>query len=381
MKKTVLALGLMMSGFWAVAQKVDLDKFNFEVAYQRLPTQPVPLDKRTYGTRVKLGAALNSYIFEGPTNERLKVDGWKRVTDDPTIGVEFNLDDFVFRGSESKNETVEIKDKSGAVTSRTTYYWLEATYSGRGICKYKAPFTPKPLTEKEIAEAKAKADQKAANRFLANVQTNAPQEPAGNSKTINLSQDIVYQTEKTTNGTSELSEKFNLNKDAIYGDYLRRFSESAISKVNGAINGQYGYIPVGGREFLWILDSKDHPEYAIQQEAIQAVKAIFQTMKANVPIDELSANLQPLIDYFESLKTKYVGDNKPDRKMRYSAYYNLGKIYYYLDQPEKTIKECEGLIANDYDEKDGERMIEDAKQLRVNLDVAKVNSRHIAPLN
>ena len=379
MKKVVLAIGLMMSILCVKAQKVDLDKFNFEVAVQRLPTQPVPLEQRTFGTRVKLGAALNSYVFEGPVNERINISGWKRVSENPTIGIEFSLDDFVFRGAETKKEVSETKDKNGVVTSSTTYYWIEATYSGRGICKYKAPYTAPPLSEKEIAEAKQKAEQKATNRFLANVQMKAPETPADGARTVNLNQDIIYKSDKTSNGTSEISEKFKNNKDAIYGNNLRQFSEQAINQVNGTLNSQYGYTPVSYREFLWILDSKDHPEYQTQQEAIQAVKALFQTMKADEPLDVLAANLQPLMDYFESLKTKYTGDNKPDRKMRYSAYYNLSKIYYYLDQPEKSIKEADGLIANGYDERDGEKMIESAKQLRVELNTAKLASRHNSP--
>jgi hypothetical protein len=37
--------------------------------------------------------------------------------------------------------------------------------------------------------------------------------------------------------------------------------------------------------------------------------------------------MQPLIEYFDALKTKYADDSKPARKMRYSAYYNLAVIY------------------------------------------------------
>lgn len=123
------------------------------------------------------------------------------------------------------------------------------------------------------------------------------------------------------------------------------------------------------------MDSKEE-EGAIQREAIEAVKIQFLKMKADQPIDKLTADLQPLIEYFESLKTKYTEDNKGSRKIRYSAYYNLGKIYLYLDQPEKTIKEGEGLIANDYDKGDGKDLISSAKKLIDKFNATQLRTRH-----
>ena len=38
-------------------------------------------------------------------------------------------------------------------------------------------------------------------------------------------------------------------------------------------------------------------------------------MKADEPIDDLKANMQPLIEYFDSLKVKYNGDNKPQNEI------------------------------------------------------------------
>jgi hypothetical protein len=103
---------------------------------------------------------------------------------------------------------------------------------------------------------------------------------------------------------------------------------------------------------------------------------LFKEMKANESTETLEKQLQPLIDYFESLKKKYTENDKGSRKMRYSAYYNLGKIYYYLDKPEKVIKEAQGLIDNDYDTRDGKILIFDAEQLKIIFDESKYNTRH-----
>ena len=99
-------------------------------------------------------------------------------------------------------------------------------------------------------------------------------------------------------------------------------------------------------------------------------------MKADEPIVDLKSNMQPLIEYFDSLKTKYTEDSKPARKMRYSAYYNLAVIYLLLDEPEKTIVEAEKLILNDYDKADGKELINRANKLIEDFKIAKTTSRH-----
>ncbi len=127
------------------------------------------------------------------------------------------------------------------------------------------------------------------------------------------------------------------------------------------------------------MDAKND-EGKTQTEAIEAVKEIFKGMKADEPTDQIATNVQPLIEYFESLKTKYATDDKPGRKMRYSAYYNLAKIYLFLDQPDKAIKEGEAFVANDYDPKDGKRLIEEANKLKELFAATKFTNRHNASL-
>ena len=156
---------------------------------------------------------------------------------------------------------------------------------------------------------------------------------------------------------------------------LRQYVNDCIAKANYRLNNTYGFSPITFKEQLWIMDSKEE-EGAIQKEAIEAVKLQFSGMKADQPIDKLTADLQPLIEYFESLKTKYTEDNKGSKKIRYSAYYNLGKIYLYLDQPEKAIKEGEGLIANDYDKKDGKDIIDAGTKLVERFNKTQLRTRH-----
>ena len=53
-------------------------------------------------------------------------------------------------------------------------------------------------------------------------------------------------------------------------------------------------------------------------------------MNPDEPLDKVKEKMKPVISYFEKLKTIYTGSDKEAKKLRYSSYYNLAKIYLYL---------------------------------------------------
>lgn len=373
MKKIIIFI-LLMSIFSAKAQKVDLDRFYFNVSYQILPKEPVPLEKRTFSSRVKLGGALQTYVNPTNLNEKVNIIGWKKVDQNGTVDIELNLEDFVERGATPQTRIDEKKDKDGRVISRTEYYYMIAKYATRGYAKIKGPVTPTPLTEKQIEEEKAKQASVASNRFLKNAVVKKDTTASNDGYTLSFNGELEYKSKEYTDPAAPMKD-FYLNKTAIRDQTLRDFADNSMGNLIGNINYKYGFKPRNDNEILWILDAKTE-EGKTQTEAIQAVKALFATMKADEPIDELKANIQPLIEYFDSLKTKYAEDNKPSRKMRYSAYYNLAVIYLMLDEPEKAIAESEKLIANDYDKSDGKAIIEKANKLIASFKAAKTNSTH-----
>lgn len=375
MKKITIFV-LFLSVFCAKAQKVDLDRFYFGVKYQILPTEPVPFEKRTFSSKVKLGGALQTYVNPTSVNDAINIIGWKKVEGNGTVDIEFNLEDFVEKGVTPATRIDEQKDKDGKVISRKEYYYVVAKYATRGYAKISGPITPKQVSEKQIAEEKAKEASVASNRFLKNAvvkkDTSAPKASQGYD--LNFNKELEYKSKEYTESSAAMKD-FYLNKSAIRDQTLRGFADTSLNSLTYNINTTYGFKPKSDNEILWILDAKND-EGKTQIEAIQAVKALFADMKADEPIDELKSNMQPLIEYFDSLKTKYTEDNKPSRKMRYSAYYNLAVIYLMLDQPEKAIAESEKLIANDYDKSDGKAMIEKANKLIASFKAAKTNTTH-----
>lgn len=357
------------------AQKVDLDKFYFDVSHQRLPQEPVEPEKRTYGVKAATSGGIRSSLDDTRLYDKIKVWGWKKVEADPTVGIEISLSDFLPTGTDLRSETVENKDKDGKVTGRTTYYWYEARYSGSGSYRIKGPITPKEPTAKELEEKKKKEEAKTTNKFLVNATTSSQNDAVNDGIAGSLNQNFVLTTEKTSDASSA-RKRYSDNAESMRSQKLNDFIDGSINFVNNKANSMYGFSPSEYRDFLWILDSKSHPEFQTQQDAIQAVKTLFKDMKADKPIDILETNMQPLIDYFQSLKTKYAGNDKRESKMRYSAFFNLSKIYYFLDKPEKAMAEAEGLIKNEYDEKDGDELKKQAEYLLTALKRAKVTNRH-----
>ncbi|MFN3589880.1 MAG: hypothetical protein ACK4UP_10910 [Spirosomataceae bacterium] len=350
-------------------QRVDLDRFYFDVQYQKLPQLFVLEGDRTVGIRTRIGQSIKDFTNNEQVYDNLTVYGWKKVEQNPTLGIDFTLDDFVYKGSTVKNRTDVEKDKDGKIIKNITYYWIEATFLGRGNCIYTGPELPKP--------EKVTKEEKPVNKFLQNV--TIEKEEDFSSTRIPLDISYTYTSQSTTSSKG-LVEQFTVNKDAIYSDYLRTFTNDAVARVNNRLNHIYGFSPMKARDYLWIQNSKKHEEYDTQAAAIEAVKVLFSKMEVNEPTEKVKESLGPLLEYLESLKSKYAGEDKNNVKMRYSAFYNKAKIYYYLDMPQEMITEAEGLIKNGYDESDGKLLLETARRLVEEFKRTGLNTRHV-PFN
>jgi hypothetical protein len=356
------------------AQKVDLDRFSFDYSHLVLPRDYLEPDQRTVGVRINIAPAITRVVAAEAVYDQIKINGFQQTETDPSVGITVTMGDVRFVRSETTNRTEEVKDKDGKVTGRNYFYKLTARYSISGNYRITGPFTDTPAKEPKKVESAAPSKT---NRFLTNV-VSAPQEPQRKQVSAGwFPVEMVFTSgEFKTPGDAE--KYFYVNRNSIQNELITNYVNSAIVSVNTDANRLFGYTPTSGKDFLWILDSKKHPEYEIQQEAIKAVKELMKGMSATESTAQLAINLEPVLAYFSSLKTKYASDEKADKKMRYSAYYSLATLYYYLDQPDKLIDEATGLIKNDYDKKDGERFIEKAQELKKSLEKHHLTERHMA---
>ncbi|MBI3232724.1 MAG: hypothetical protein HYZ42_01565, partial [Bacteroidetes bacterium] len=184
----------------------------------------------------------------------------------------------------------------------------------------------------------------------------------------------------STYKTSYEAEKyFSDNRNAIINKLAYDKLNEAIASVNSKANYEFGFPSTKEALYLWLVDNKKHPEHDAMEAKWTELKPILNGVTENNFSADDRANVMDMIKYFDELKTKYNKDEKGDKKIRYAAYYNNALLYILLDNPEKAMKEADGLIANDYDAKDGKRLKETAEVLRDLMEKNNIFKRHFNP--
>jgi len=336
MRKAYILLSLLL-GVAAYGQKVDLDRSYFTASFRDLPLEPLDTAYHTFSVSAETGP-ISKVVMKPADLERLvMIDGWRRLSYDAHVQVQFKFEDVIIEQTSVKESVEILKDKNGKETGKRSSYSSEVTYSYAASAKlvdYKGQVVG--------AYTLASRDQKR-----------------------------VY------NGDSyPTSAQAKVGLVLITNQLIRQSASDAINKLNYSLTNNYGYPDRVVSDYFWILDSRKHPEYENHRRAWITFKQAISSMTPDEPIDQVKAQLQPVIDYYNSVKKKYTSNAKADKKLRYASYYNLAKIYWYLDDPDSGMKEANELVINGYDSKDGNRLESGATDLKSQLRLAKRTSRH-----
>jgi len=202
----------------------------------------------------------------------------------------------------------------------------------------------------------------------------------GNTVTSNY---ILFDREnKRTYKTPEFSNPVdaanNFNNKALETrtNLAKQLVNGAVSNLNSYLNQTYGYSIQKVNDIFWVLNNKKHPEYSEQQKAWNNFKNAIVLMSPDEPLDKVKEKLKPVIAYYDKVKTLYAGSDKEARKLRYASYFNLAKIYLYLDDPTAAMREADALAMNDYDESDGRNLRAVAESLDEQLKKNNASTRH-----
>lgn len=323
------------------AQKVDLDRYYFSASYRDLPRLGVDTSFRTFSLETGLSQNAAYMMRDEQPEENIHIIGWRKVRSRGDLLVSLQMDDIAISNSEVKEREEILKDKTGKETGRRYYYHMELRYT--------------------FAARARVSDRRGAqliDRILADRQV--PR---------------VYNTKECASSNEALN-SFVSNVFAVTSAITSFEVNQAVNGLNGLLDVNLGYSQRTVSDFLWILDSKKHPEYRDHREAWTSFKQAMFQMRADRPLADVAAQLRPVIAYFQKMKTRYNSDSKADRKMRYASYYNLAKIYYYLDDPEDALAEAGQLMINNYDEKDGRTLEAAALGLQQIFELNKIHTRH-----
>ena len=341
MKKVLTYLFTLISSLGVFGQRVDLDKYNFSANYVDLPRMVIDTSFKTYFVEIDASAALKNHLVGENLLESIHIDGWKKLSEKAHVKIFTRLEDVFIENVEVKERVEILKDKDGKETGRRNYFYVQLIYT---------------------FEAEAEVSDYKGNPII----------------TFTLANRDDRQTYKTQEFSSfiEASLYFKFRGVDFTKEIAKRAARNAINYLSYEMTVNYGYTASTVNDFLWILDSRKHPEYDAHRKAWIVFKQAMFRMSAEEPVDEIRQSLIPVINYYESIKKRYSSNRKADRKIRYASYFNLAKLYYYLDDADAAMREAGELMLNEFDEKDGRRLESAATELKMLLKQNKFTSRH-----
>lgn len=370
----------------AYNQKVDIDNFWVYISCLDFPVNYVPIENRTF--TIKLSGD-PSFIARDKI-ELINLYGWSKVDKRSSMDVKVNIAGFVAGSPNPSKRVEEKKDKDGKVISNTTYYRISLNNTGRGDIRIYGPKeemnkTGKAKDEKKIIK---KQKEEAANPFLKNVDTKDDGSYSGDinsdkalAYTENLDYTFTYQTREYLTA-DEAQKEYAANAQIQIKNHENQYRNDFPGRVTRFINHHYGYKPAKYNVKFKRLDSEDHPEYTMFDNATKALKTIFAKMRYNRPETQIEKDLMPVIEYFEGItKKNSSGRDKHAKNLRGAAYYNLARIYQYLDKHDRVMEIGQAIISTGHDEDEGENFIKESQEIKRKLDFHQMKSRHISPQN
>ncbi len=335
-----LTLLLFPTILWA-QRNVDLDKYSFRVQMRSLPTMRLDTSYHTFNVEVENTKLMQSFMNELEPARMVELDGWRKLDQQGHITVRVRLDDLLPESFQVTERVENIKDRTGKITGTRTLYTQEMTYTFAAsavITDYKGAH----ITDQVLA-----------------------------------SRDTKYKFRSPEFPVKQLAEGyFLINSLKVTNDLFRVNVTNAMHRLSNQISEQFGFSEITTNDYIWVVDSRKHPEYEGNRKAVGLMNDVLFSMNANTPIKDARAQLKPVIDYFEMVKKRYSSTSKHDRKIRYASYFNLAVLYYYLDDPQAMMKEANGLVLNDYDARDGKGFESVALGLKNQFQNANLYTRH-----
>jgi len=341
MKKFWFIFALLLYGLAALAQRVDLDRFSFSANYRNLPREPLDTSYKTYTVFLETGPMMRLLNQEDEFNNRVNISGWRLIPYDAHLRISIVMEDAMIENTEVKTNVQIQKDKAGKEIGKKTTYQSQVTYTYGARIRI-TDFKGNLIKQEVIATRQ--------------------------NKKTHLSPVLASEGEATA------YTRFG------YLTLLNQLNQQTLNQVTANLSGnlthRYGYPEQTVTDFGWVLNSRKHPEYDGFQRAWMTVRQSMMDMSANEPLDNVREKLKPSIAYFNQLKKRYGSGSKTDKKIRYACYFNLSKIYYYLDEPDLALKEAGELLINGYDAKDGKQLEAQASDLKAMMKQSKMKTRH-----
>lgn len=298
---------------------------------------------RTYDVQVETTQLMQSLLHDMSPENSVVLEGWRKLPQDGHITIKVKLGDLVPGSVSVKERVVTTKNGNGQVTGTKTFYYQEVVYTfaaTANIYDYKGMH----IMDQELADR--------------------------NYKQVYRSPEFALRP---------MAEGYFLvNSLAVTKELYRNSVNRAMHYLSERITDNFGFSEVTVNDYMWIIDSRKHPEYSAFRQVFRQMNEVLFNMDANTPIEGVREKLKPVIDYFEKIRRDYSSNNRHDRKIRYASYFNLAVLYYYLDDPQSMMREANGLVLNDFDTKDGKAFERTATWLKNLFQQNNIYTRHFS---
>lgn len=321
-------------------KKASFATFSIPATYIQYPSEPLGDDYKTYNIVVNMEPYLP--VVAPFIRDNIRIPGFGSTNEAADMIVTFTIK-FYFR--DHTVEEHDVKDRKGNITSKE--YILRLAYA-----------------------------------YIINY-----------SLTDNHSGRNLYSA-SDKKGQPEYSERLNRDEKwmKVYSDkYSMRAAISSIEKiqtqiVQSIIKEKCSYLNAacalkyGTQSMIRIpapfvhLNESDFYEHYFYLKYMSDLKVVMEKMTLNQGIEQFMPELKPVIDYLESLVSRYA-TTQIGMTMAATSYYNIGLIYYYLDLPEQALSYAQKVLDSG-DQRRGNSLQSTALQLQHILKVNNKTSRH-----
>jgi hypothetical protein len=327
---TLILLFLLGNAF---AQKnVNVDNLRFNYLERQLPQKLLSPPFFYYTVKLDLPGSIRNFVDEQGLYEMVNIVG-QRVTYEPSnddVIINAKMSPVIILGSSVKERIAERKARDGTVT-KEHFYTMEIIYN---------------------FEANAVVVQKGKilNRYTMC------------SRTQNFTfRSIEYKTQKET------SDFWRNNREVLIEQFTRERAENSIASLSKSLNNTFGFPIIRQSALIKTINEKNHPENETLRDNSNEIKSRMETLDGTIPLTE--DDMADLIEYFESIPDRYSdATSKADIQLRYVAYFNLCRIYLFINQPQKVKKLADLLFANGQDKKDGQTLKKEADAMAKRFD-------------
>ncbi|MDR1368581.1 MAG: hypothetical protein LBJ72_00440 [Dysgonamonadaceae bacterium] len=340
---TLLAI-FFLSSVSGQTKNINVDNLRIQsIAVRTSPVQPLEPLFFHYATKVTATPSTQQRIIIDEIDDAIYISGQKKAPE-PIPGdvvIHVDLGNLIIENSNIAERREESKDRNGKIT---VYHYYKLNVSYKFDARYKILLDEKVLAEGKVYDS-----------FF--TQNYSSQE---------------YRSSK------EASDYWRNNRDVLISEFTRNLSMNTASKASSVASARYGFPVVRTFDIIKTIDEKKHHENEPFRAAAQSLKEELQTMTGNTGMNR--ERIDGLIEYFKGIPQKYTDPKlKADVRLRYAAYYNLCKIYLYLDEPDNITQYADLILSNGHDKKDEERMKKAAENLKIILGRTSIKTRHFDP--